>query len=66
MKSVIGEGTPGMFVGSSQFQRANLVAVRPTFGQVYIVLEMPWFVFRVQNCDHFHHVINVTTDFCSP
>ena len=66
MKGVIGEGTAGMFVGSNQFQRANLVAVRPTFGQVDIVLEMPWFVFCIQNCDHFHHVIKVTTDFCSP
>ena len=28
MKSVIGEGTGGMFVGSSQFQRAKFVAVR--------------------------------------
>ena len=28
MKSVNGEGTAGMFVGSSQFQRAKLVVVR--------------------------------------
>ena len=28
IKNVIGEGTAGMFVGSSQFQRAKLVAVR--------------------------------------
>jgi hypothetical protein len=26
------------------------------------VLETSWFVF----CDHFHHVIKVTTEFCSP
>ena len=30
------------------------------------VLETSWFVFCVQTCDHFHHVIKVTTQFCSP
>jgi len=66
MKSVIGEGTAGMFVGSTEFQRAKLVVVRPTGRLVDIVLEMPWFVFCIQNCDHLHHVIQITTDFCSP
>jgi len=30
------------------------------------VLEMSWFVFCIQTCDHFHHVIKITTQFCSP
>jgi hypothetical protein len=30
------------------------------------VLEMSWFVFCIQTCDHFHLVIKVTTEFCSP
>jgi len=30
------------------------------------ILEMSWFVFFIQMCDHFHHVIQVTTLFCSP
>jgi hypothetical protein len=30
------------------------------------VLETSWCVFCIQNCDHFHHVIKVTTEFCSP
>ena len=62
MKNVIGEWTAGMFVRSGQFRRAKFVAVRPTFGQEVIVLEMPWFVFCIQNCVHFHHVKKVTTD----
>ena len=62
MKNVIGEWIAGMFVRSGQFRRAKFVAVRPTFGQEVIVLEMPWFVFCIQNCVHFHHVIKVSTD----
>ena len=38
----------------------------PTSGWVDIVLEISWFVFCIQNCDHFHHVLKVTTDFYSP
>jgi len=30
------------------------------------VLETSWSVFCIQTCDHFHHVIKVTTEFCSP
>ena len=25
-----------------------------------------WFVFCIQTCVHFHHVMKVTTEFCSP
>jgi len=35
MKSVIGEGTAGKFMGSSQFQRANLVVVREGVANVW-------------------------------
>jgi len=30
------------------------------------VLETSWFVFCIQTCDQFHHVIQVTTLLCSP
>ena len=33
--------------------------------RVIEVLETSWFVFCMQTCDHFHHVIKVTTEFCS-
>ena len=69
MKSVFGEGTAGVFVGSSQFQSAKLVVVRQgwsTCGWVDIVLEMSWIVFCIQDSDHFHDVMKVTTGLCSP
>jgi len=67
MKSVFGEGTAGMFVGSSQFERAKLVAVRHEEANVWAgghCARDALVCFCIQNCYHFHHVIKVSTDFC--